>query len=434
MNRKRPHEGGDLRDEQRALSRTIGEPSEVRPFSSCRSSIDEVDVKSMDASDFFSRFISKRRPCVINGLPSGGEKRHVLDQEILQKTVGNCQVEVEKRDHIGRSFGQNRSRDSTTIMSFQELLAKLSNPSDRELFYLSTQRGKIHEEFMGTLVKDGVVPPTLNLSGNLKLESINLWMGGASSSKSYNNQGNSSSSSSSGLHHDFHDNFYVLHMGRKRFFLFPPTSPIPVYGEIEKIHFNGLISYAPNPTRADGVPLEMLLEEEEEKRDNDDDNQEASDEESEEAVIGKGFDYVSSDEEEATDDNVEDVVAALKNNVDYSSDGEEKDEQETTSSQNLTKDDSRASHFSTIDNFPPDGNLASINPKLQNAKPLVVELKAGQSLFLPASWFHCVFSSSTEQHSVHLAVNYWFHPPDNLQNFSQPYKDHKYWDQVSDCV
>ena len=62
-------------------------------------------------------------------------------------------------------------------------------------------------------------------------------------------------------------------------------------------------------------------------------------------------------------------------------------------------------------------------------RPIEVFLKPGQMLYLPASWYHEVTSSSSppfgqQQDSdgqapggskVHMALNYWFHPPDALE-------------------
>jgi hypothetical protein len=66
--------------------------------------------------------------------------------------------------------------------------------------------------------------------------------------------GQSASGTSSGLHHDFHDNLYVLLRGRKRFVLFSPADAQSLYphGEISLIHSNGLINYNGLLTRADG--------------------------------------------------------------------------------------------------------------------------------------------------------------------------------------
>lgn len=51
---------------------------------------------------------------------------------------------------------------------------------------------------------------------------------------------------SSGLHHDFHDNLYVLLHGRKRFRLYSPDHAKRMYthGRIAKVHANGRIVYA----------------------------------------------------------------------------------------------------------------------------------------------------------------------------------------------
>jgi len=50
-----------------------------------------------------------------------------------------------------------------------------------------------------------------------------------------------------------------------------------------------------------------------------------------------------------------------------------------------------------------------------------VTVHAGQMLYLPAGWFHEVFSSNDGSTSGHCAFNLWFHPPDNLLDFERPY-------------
>ena len=51
--------------------------------------------------------------------------------------------------------------------------------------------------------------------------------------------------SSSRLHHDYHDNLYILLRGRKRFRLFPPSMARRMYthGQIRTVHPNGRIVY-----------------------------------------------------------------------------------------------------------------------------------------------------------------------------------------------
>ena len=49
--------------------------------------------------------------------------------------------------------------------------------------------------------------------------------------------------SSTGLHHDYHDNLYVLLRGKKRFRLYPPSlaDRMYVHGQLQRVHPNGRI-------------------------------------------------------------------------------------------------------------------------------------------------------------------------------------------------
>lgn len=61
--------------------------------------------------------------------------------------------------------------------------------------------------------------------------------------------------------------------------------------------------------------------------------------------------------------------------------------------------------------------------------PFVVDIDPGDMLYLPASWWHEVTSSSPDNNTsnVHMAFNYWFYPPDGLKNFDEPYRDDIVW-------
>ena len=50
--------------------------------------------------------------------------------------------------------------------------------------------------------------------------------------------------------------------------------------------------------------------------------------------------------------------------------------------------------------------MGSTHPKLASATPLVCELKAGDSLFIPKGWHHAVVSEATGRRN--LAVNTWY--------------------------
>lgn len=70
---------------------------------------------------------------------------------------------------------------------------------------------------------------------------------------------------SSGLHHDFADNTYVLLHGRKRFTIFPPSDAesLYLYGKINKIYHNGMITYVNDDDdcfRSDGANLKFTKE------------------------------------------------------------------------------------------------------------------------------------------------------------------------------
>ena len=59
---------------------------------------------------------------------------------------------------------------------------------------------------------------------------------------------------SSGLHHDFHDNLYILLRGKKHFTIYPPSVAQYCYmnGIIKQVHGNGRINYEGEETNADG--------------------------------------------------------------------------------------------------------------------------------------------------------------------------------------
>ncbi|KAE8258838.1 hypothetical protein A4X13_0g1411 [Tilletia indica] len=65
----------------------------------------------------------------------------------------------------------------------------------------------------------------------------------------------------------------------------------------------------------------------------------------------------------------------------------------------------------------PDDELV---PRAGCPRPLVADLKPGQCLYLPASWWHEVTSMSTPEHPFHCALNFWFHPPTNLVKTDEP--------------
>ncbi|OSC98320.1 Clavaminate synthase-like protein [Trametes coccinea BRFM310] len=82
--------------------------------------------------------------------------------------------------------------------------------------------------------------------------------------------------------------------------------------------------------------------------------------------------------------------------------------------------------------LPPSFSTSDFPGLTKTTDPYVVELSEGEMLYLPASWWHEVTSTSVgdseDGNDVHMAFNYWFYPPDALDNFESPYRDTLVWD------
>lgn len=102
-----------------------------------------------------------------------------------------------------------------------------------------------------------------------------------------------------------------------------------------------------------------------------------------------------------------------------------------------TEDTSRGppANFSRVVSSLPEDKLRENFPKFLESRrrQLDVTLVAGEMLYLPCGWFHEVTSKSSQGASVpasqqfHMAVNYWFHPPDG-DSFKSPYAD-TFWSE-----
>jgi len=158
----------------------------------------------------------------------------------LRLKCGPCKIKVETRAE-GGSFGKGNEIKTT----FGEFLA--TAPEGRS--YLTTQDLVYDEDGRPAIVSPPLTlltedyPLTPALFSNLIVSNINMWFG---YTKNY---------STSGLHHDFHDNIYILLRGEKRFTLVSPCDAANLYtvGTISTIHPNGRINYVGQlPTRADG--------------------------------------------------------------------------------------------------------------------------------------------------------------------------------------
>ena len=209
--------------------------------------------------DFYSRFVSKRQPVVIQGKLEDLDfvTKNWSKVDYLRETAGDAPVKVEPMHKEKKRYGTDVERVDTTFGAFLDSLKEEKDEYD----YLTTQysddeddeddddeddedydkekedqhneiaSGTFPQPIRALLNKE--VPMRPEVMGNLVLQQMNIWLG------------KSKAGTSSGLHHDFHDNLYVLLKGRKRFVLYPPSAVhhLDTYGKVKKIHTNGLIAY-----------------------------------------------------------------------------------------------------------------------------------------------------------------------------------------------
>ena len=95
----------------------------------------------------------------------------------------------------------------------------------------------------------------------------------------------------------------------------------------------------------------------------------------------------------------------------------------------------RPSNFSRIQTQLSDAEIGKRFPMFFEARErrLRAELAPGDMLYIPAGWFHEVFSKSASESSPegHMALNYWFHPPDS-ELFETPYSS-SFWSEDWKC-
>lgn len=424
---------------------------------------------------------------------------------MLRRKAGDAQVSVERRDGPRDRFG----RGVKVQMRFAEFLDLLE--AGDENHYLPAQELPVDEDGEGVGL---FAPPMDSLAQALPWrphvvpflvpQQLNMWMG------------NARDGSSSGLHHDYHDNLYVLLRGRKRFTIFSPADAgaMEVNGRIRVVHPNGLITYQGAPSlRADGVAADAAAEERRKLAEERLAVAEAQLEEAQRAASGgskrkprdasehKGASEarvsaaraaVAAAEEEienaleaALTAQLEQAIGGAADEVDMEYDesasggsdaGGSTGGMEPSAMPGVASADPQS--FSRIDSAELHGSeLGSTYPAAAAAHRGEAALKAGEMLYLPAGWFHevrfdplhppsparaparapavetralvgaaradlgvavsiappwaiQVTSFGETASGGHLAINYWFHPPDNLrpgpEGFHHPYVD-AYW-------
>lgn len=406
--------------------------------------VERVSVDSIASPEqFFREFVAPRKPVVLRGFLRDAEFSAPAkwSNAYLRAVAGDERLAVERRADAQGKFG----RGVEVQMAFGDLLARLEKGD--ELHYLTTQdveaeadgRPEVMARFIQRLQGDFPLRPAL--MGRLVPQNINVWMG------------NNRHGSSTGLHHDYHDNLYVLLRGRKRFRLYSPADADRMYtrGRMTRVHTNGRVNYEGEDTTAYGADpfaeaaalaaiekdsaerelamaeqalergdegAELRLERAEQRldaammavlrADNDEELDEGEDGDEQEAFH---FEEEDDDETEPEGDEEQELDEIALDPEEVEADCRKVDQ--------TVKDPVSFSRIDTTRLATDADALFAEFPRFRDAKVAWCELEVGDMLFLPASWFHEVESFGSE--NGHLALNYWFHPPDQLDSFETPY-------------
>jgi mannose-6-phosphate isomerase-like protein (cupin superfamily) len=391
----------------------------------------------------------------------------------LEHIAGNTQVDIDvQTKDKGFGFGNLQK------MTFSEFCQQTTHSNK---YYLTTQPIAVDEQDRPYILSQPLLDyyRTTQISfpkdvpfmpPDLQLMNINLWIGRTTTSPT-----------SSRFHHDYHDNVYFLLKGNKKFRLssFRHAKNLPTtHGTISKIYPNGRIVYQEQePVREDGAPmvasellqLSIRLEQVQAEIDvctlnNDEKEREKLENELEE-ILQRQVDLeaddadndTSSDDEEEDDDDEEDGEfngLSFENNQ-----GDRKKEISNTQKSKASPKACKDSHHQskTKENILNFCQFDSYEAEKKGIPIQEVELGPGDVLYLPAGWYHEVFSSggveaatassSSSQNNnsdqisgsggttkdscttsdwhpnVHVAMNYWYFPPNTDSSLEKPYHD-----------
>ena len=384
--------------------------------------IPTINISDTTPETFYNTYIKQRRPVVLAGsLSDVSNIEKWKDMTYLEEKVGAKQtIMVERRSTASDSFGKG----DEIKMTFKKFLQLMKDGDDKH--YLTTQDVEANEdgrpELMSPLMKalkdDFPLRPAL--MGNLVPQNINMWAG------------NNKDGASSGLHHDYHDNLYIVVKGRKKFRLYSPKDTEKMYtrGELLKVHPNGRINYKGDETTAYGADLhsdaaaitarqkefaEIMLEEAEKAVEEGTPGANEQVERAEE-LLEMAMDAVLEAEMADNDEDDEDM-GNLHTEQYVFGDGKRLVDKTVKNPNNFSKVE--------VHLLNDERKLKESYPDMLDANVAVCNVEAGNILYLPASWFHEVTSYGIVD--GHLAVNYWLHPPDG-DNFDTPYST-DFWPQ-----
>jgi len=368
--------------------------------------VERRPLASLSADSFFEEFVRPRRPVVLDaraarggplasllGLRGAAARWASADAEgtaaMREGPAGECVVAVERRQSTSAPFGQQDAA-ARRSMSLAEFCHELE--AGGELSYLTTQ--PLPEDDSGCpaalaaphvlRLLRGARRLRPKLVGKLVPVQYNLWFGRAAEG------------ATSGLHHDFHDNIYVLLRGCKEFRLFSPRcvdvlQPAGAQkGRRPHLHANGLICYV-RGIRDDGAP-EAVARAWRGRR----------------GAAGGG----DSEEEERLLDMALEAEMGGAGSEDDGSGGSEPSRSVPDS----------FCRVSTLGSDSASSSAAPPVPAPLRGRHLTARLEAGDLLYLPASWFHEVISRGAGA-GGHLALNLWLAPPHAGGTVDRPYED-----------
>ncbi len=331
----------------------------------------------------------------------------LLTPASLAAAAGHLPVQVETRPTGGATASSSFGRGTRTLLPLGAALARLA--TDQAL-YLSAQpppppgpgnlplpAGALALALAAPRPPSapvGLIPMRPACAAGLIPAAVHAWVGGAAAA--------------SGLHADVHDNLLSLVAGTKAVTLFPPAAvgDLATVGTPVRVWPNGRLVFAGEgeDAAADGSSEAGVAEA----------AARAAQRAAADAVAGAGTDE---EEEAALEAALQGAVAGGPGGLD---DYEEEEEEDGKAGPPAAASTTPPT-FSRADLARPEAVRAAF-PSFPWHLAGTVTLRPGQTLFIPAGWFHWVqstpepaagASSPSPWAGLHCAVNHWFHPPDN---------------------
>ena len=392
----------------------------------------EILKQPLSKEDFFNDYVQKRQPVKFSFMfdEFKAMAKNWRNNDYLISKAGDEIITAEHRQSTNDDFGIKNGKE----MKFKSFLNLLNGDKENENYYLTVQN--IEENNFGPiklftsplnkeLMRDIPIKPSI--LNYLELYQINCWIG------------NSSNGSSSKLHHDYHDNLYLVIRGQKTFELFPPNcySSLYVNGDkqLHKIFENGLIAYN-DDFREDGANIISVKEWNMINNHNEDGFEEDADDDlldqllnaklNENDSFHDDFDDVFDDEIVTEPPQKRQKLDDTNNNNDAKEEKEDEDEDEDEDPLNFSHINLKSDDDVIFNKFPKYRDIHKLKKR--------IVVNEGEMFYLPAGWFHNVTSISNKQLSSHFALNYWFHPPIKKDStIDKPYCD-SFWKEYNDAT